>query len=163
MCDVSILIYTFSFQEVILTIHYGYILRLLCLHCMCQDSLSWGSSSDPVNKCCLECKIHALAPHKVWLQIQKEAVKINVNLLCSKKFPYCAFEHCFKSSYIICHSDYLLKSSDLILCMRCVTKIKPLLTSDLFDTLKNQWPLIQASVLAVAPLVSQHHAVSIHP
>jgi len=34
---------------------------------------------------------------------------------------------------------------------RSVTKIKPFLTgSDLFDTLKNQWPLIQASVLAVA-------------
>ena len=79
-----------------------------------------------------------------------------------KKLPYCAFEHCFKSSYIICHSDYLLKTSDLILCicMRSVTKIKPLLTSDLFDTLKNQRPLIQASVLAVAPLVSYQQKTS---
>jgi len=46
MCDVSFLSYTFSFQEGILTIHYGYILCLLCLHCICQDSLSWGSN-DP--------------------------------------------------------------------------------------------------------------------
>ena len=158
MCLFSVIHFRFkklSLQYIMVTLYVYYVY-------IAYARIHFLEVAMTLNKCCLECKTHALAPHKVWLQIKREAVKINVNLLCSKNYPSVILNTA--SKFVHYMPLWLFAQNfrlDSLHESRSVTKIKPFLTgSDLFDTLKNQWPLIQASVLAVAPLVSYQQTTS---